>query len=126
MCDQYNHEGQLCGKCKPPVILSSYGEACLNCTGKATTSCMDGFHCGYNYPSNFHFVLLFFVSVDGLSPYLNAFVLYAQLLIVPGDLFFVRILTSQIVDLDNEIFDTTVFKTMFLIYGIWNLDFCCL
>ena len=50
----------------------------------------------------FYFILLFAVSINVLSPYLNAFVLFAQLLTVPGNLFFTRLIVSQVVDVDVD------------------------
>ena len=124
MCDRYNREGQLCGRCKPGFssAILTYGGSCVDCRGKTSTSWMIFFAIIIIPVTLFYLVLLFFVSVNVLSPYLNAFVLYAQLLTVPGNLFFVQILTSQIVDVDNRVF-TRFFEVMFSIYGIWNLDF---
>ena len=124
MCDRYNREGQLCGRCKPGFssAILTYGGSCVDCRGKTSYSWMIFFAIIIIPVTLFYLVLLFFVSVNVLSPYLNAFVLYAQLLTVPGNLFFVQILTSQIVDVDNKVF-TRFFEVMFSIYGIWNLDF---
>lgn len=124
MCGRYNREGQLCGKCKDgysPAILS-YGQGCMDCRDKAATSLLTFFAITIIPVTLFYFIILFFVRVNVLSPYLNAFVLYAQLLAAPGNLFFARILTSQIADVDNKVF-TSFFEVVSSIYGIWNLDF---
>ena len=123
MCDRFNREGQLCGKCKQgySAAILTYGGACVDCRGKEFTSWIIFLAITIIPVTLFYFVFLFFVNVNVLAPYLNAFVLYSQLLTIPGNLFYVQIFTSQVVDVDNKV--TIFFKVMFSIYGIWNLDF---
>ena len=124
MCDQYNREGRLCGRCKPGYssTILTYGK-CVDCTGMESTSWMVFLAITIIPVTLFYFVFLFIVSVNVLSPYLNAFVLFAQLLTIPGDSDFVEILITQVVDLDDKSLTIDSLKVMFSIYGIWNLDF---
>ena len=123
MCDQHNREGRLCGRCKPGYssTILTYGGRCVNCTGKESTSWMVFLAITIIPVTLFYFVFLFFVSVNVLSPYLNAFVLFAQLLTIPGNLEFLQIVIGQVVDVDDKL--DNFLKVMFSIYGIWNLDF---
>ena len=117
MCDQYNREGRLCGRCKPgySATILTRGGPCVNCTGMESTSWMVFLAITIIPVTLFYVVFLFFVSVNVLSPYLNAFILFAQLLTIPGN--------SDFVDLDDKSFIIDGSKVMFSIYGIWNLDF---
>ena len=125
MCDGNNREGQLCGRCKPGYssTILTYGGPCVNCTGKESTSWMVFLAITIIPVTLFYFVFLFILSVNVLSPYLNAFVLFAQLLTIPSNSDFGEVLITQVVDLDNKSLTIDSLKVMFSIYGIWNLDF---
>ena len=103
MCDQYNREGRLCGRSKPGYssTILTYGK-CVDCTGMESTSWMVFLAITIIPVTLFYFVFLFIVSVNVLSPYLNAFVLFAQLITIPGNSDFVEVLITQVVDLDNK------------------------
>ena len=125
MCDQHNREGRLCGRCKPgySATILTHGGPCVNCTGKESTSWMVFLAITIIPVTLFYIVFLFIVSVNVLSPYLNAFVLFAQLIAITGNSDFVEVLITQVVDLDNKSLTIDSLKVMFSIYGIWNLDF---
>ena len=118
MCDGNNREGQLCGRCKPgysSTILTN-GGPCVDCTGMESTGWMVFLAITIIPVTLFYFLFLFFASVNVLSPYLNAFVLFAQLVSIPGNFVFL-----QIVTVDDKLLN--FLKVIFSIYGIWNLDF---
>ena len=123
MCDRYNREGQLCGRCKPGYssTILTYGGPCVKCTGMESTSWMVFLAITIIPVTLFYFVFLFILSVNVLSPYLNAFVLFAQLATIPGNLEFLQIVIGQVVDVDDKL--DNFLKVMFSIYDIWNLDF---
>ena len=54
MCDQYNREGRLCGRCKPGYssTILTYGRPCVNCTGKESTSWMVFLYSHHNNSSD--------------------------------------------------------------------------
>ena len=105
MCDGNNREGHLCGRCKPGYssTILTYGGPCVNCTGKESTSWIVFLAITIIPVTLFYFVFLFFVSVNVLSPYLNAFVLFAQLVTIPGNFVFLQIVIGQVVDVDDKL-----------------------
>ena len=123
MCDGNNREGRLCGRCKPGYssTILTHGGPCVNCTGKESTSWMVFFAITIIPVTLFYFVFLFFANVNVLSPYLNAFVLFAQLVTIPGNFVSLQTVIGQIVDADDKL--DNFLKVIFSIYGIWNLDF---
>ena len=119
MCDGNNREGRLCGRCKPGYssTIFTHGGPCVKCTGMGSTSWMVFLALTIIPVTLFYFVFLFFVSVNVLSPYLNAFILFAQLLTIPGNFELVQSFISYV---DGE---RNFLGVMFSMYEIWNLDF---
>ena len=122
MCDGNNREGRLCGRCKPGYssTILTHGGPCVNCTGMESTSWMVFLAITIIPVTLFYFVFLFFVSVNVLSPYLNAFVLFAQLITITGNLELLQYLIGHV---DDEVLVNKFFGVMLSFYGIWNLDF---
>ena len=119
MCNGNNREGRLCGRCKPGYssTIFTHGGSCVNCTGMESTSWMVFLAITIIPVTLFYFVFLFFVSVNVLSPYLNAFILFAQLLTIPGNF---ELIQSFISHVDEE---RIFLGVMFSMYEIWNLNF---
>ena len=85
MCGHFNHNGQLCGECKPGYSPPVYSYD-LKCT-----MCSDGQYNWIKYvaiafvPLTVFLVLVLCCRISATSPQLNAFILFSQALSFPAN-----------------------------------------
>ena len=116
-CGYLNHQGRLCGKCKPNYSMSaySYDIECYPCTCSVWRSVVE-YVCIAYLPLTIFLCVVIVFRISVTSPSMNVPVLCCQLLSSPPYSMFVLQWTR----------DThTVYYIKFLstLYGIWNLDF---
>ena len=117
-----NRDGQLCGKCKegfaPPAY--SYDWHCVNCSLSDTSwkkQWAAYFAIAY-LPLTAFFIVILMFRINTTSPSLNAFILFSQVAASP---IVVKAVTSH---MDAwSVNDLYTVKTVFSLYGFWNLDF---
>ena len=119
----WNRDGQLCGKCHkgfaPPAY--SYDWRCVKCSHKKHSVinsivkyCVIAF-----LPLTGFFIMLVTLRISATSPSMNAFVLACQVLTIPLQ---VRIFLST-VPIRHSRPMILLYRVIVSLYGIWNLDF---
>ena len=120
MCeDHWNRRGRLCGRCKDGYhpLVYSYDMRCVECRDDK-----------YNWlwfivatfvPLTIFFILGVTCGLSASSPQLEAFVAYAQIIASPPNALEANIM------IDYNPSTTLLYRFIFALYGIWNLDFFC-
>ena len=118
MCGGLHRTGQLCGGCEkgyaPPVY--SYGLACVECSD-------------YKYhwikfvamallPLTVFYVAVLILRISALSPNLDIFILFCQLISAPGSM---RLYGLYLPRMPLTLRRLT--QLILSLYGVWNLDF---
>ena len=117
-----NRDGQLCGKCKegfaPPAY--SYDLRCVNCSfNDASWKKQWATYFAVAYlPLTVFFIVIVMFRINTTSPSLNAFILISQVTASP---IIVKAVTSYIAPWTVGVLYAV--KTVFSLYGFWNLDF---
>ena len=121
LCQEYHREGQLCGRCNSNFTLSVYSYT-VHCV-----QCYDYDHKWAKYlavaflPLTVFSVIVITFRVSATSGSMNAFILVSQISSTPV---IVRPLNTP-VHCYNAIYSYRcyIFRILFSLYGIWNLDF---
>ena len=119
----WNRDGQLCGKCHesfaPPAY--SYDWRCINCSQKkhsVINSIIKYCVIAFLRLTGF-FIMLVTLRISVTSPSVNAFVLACQVLTIPLQ---VRIFLST-VPIRHFRLMILLYRVIVSLYGFWNLDF---
>ena len=120
-CNNYNREGQLCGKCKDGFALPvySYNLTCVECQDHYASNWVKYVAASF-LPLTLFFIIIVTLRVRVTSGVMNAFILVCQVLTLPA-LIRGYVLVSQYRGYGRTRFSlSAVFISLF---GIWNLDF---
>ena len=129
LCDIFNRDGQLCGKCKDGFAPSvySYDLSCVNCSDYENNWIK---YIGVAFlPLTLFYIIVITLRVSGTSAPMNAFVLVCQMIATPVYLNSLSVhhhyhYHTQIFDSGNKHFGLLLlFSVVLPLYGIWNLDF---
>ena len=117
MCGHLNREGQLCGKCKMGYItpVYSYDLKCVQCSTSPFNWVK--YILAAFLPLTVFFVLVVSCRLSATSPKLLAFVFFSQTLATGAN---VRVVLAAT---EPYPFAASLAKVIFVLYGIWNLDF---
>lgn len=125
MCGKYNRRGQLCGECIEHHALPvyTYHPQCVQCAqhtsnwGKYLTFSI--------VPQTMFFIIVLVLRFRGMSPHVNGFILYSQL-ITPPPLLRVCSIILYNFRKDDYYPDRIVYQLSHAVgafHSIWNMDF---
>ena len=118
-CASLNRQGTLCGQCMDgyAVPAYSYDLKCIKCNRELQNW---GHYILFAFvPLTIFIVIILVCRINVLSPKLNMFVVFAQVISTPICLRIILYILSQTKSKSVSI----SIKTILTLYGIWNLDF---
>ena len=118
-CASLNRQGTLCGQCMDgySVPAYSYDLKCIKCNRELQNW---GHYILFAFvPLTIFIVIILVCRINVLSPKLNMFVVFAQVISTPICLRIILYILSQTKSKSVSI----SIKTIVTLYGIWNLDF---
>ena len=117
ICEYFNREGQLCGKCKKnySIPVYSYDLKCVKCSNSHFGWVM--YILAAFLPLTVFFILVLSFRLSATSPQLSAFVFVSQIGAMGAN---VRSLLAVI---EPYPIAEMLTRVILSIYGIWNLDF---
>ena len=115
VCDSYNRDGQLCGKCMKDFAPSvySYSMNCVHCQGHASNWLKYVAVAFLPLTAFFVFVITFRINVT--SGLMNTSIFISQIATAP--------VTMRLVQLHNQHTSPLLLFALAAVHGIWNLDF---
>ena len=125
MCGKYNRRGQLCGECieHHSLPVYTYHPQCVNCKQHASNW---GKYLAFSLaPQTVFCIIVLSLRFRGMSPHVNGFILYSQLITPPPVLRAGAILLYNFRE-DDYNPDKTVYKLIHAagtFHSIWNMDF---
>lgn len=120
MCNHFNREGRLCGKCKEGYnpLVYSYNLYCVQCSNAESRKNWFKAAAVAFIPLTFVYVFAMLLNFNANSPSLHGFVLLAQLVSTPSN---VRAIVSQLHD--YPLIYRSAEGVLITLYSIWSLDF---
>ena len=122
-CSQFNREGVLCGQCRegygPPVY--SFSLKCVPCRNVSLWTTASFYVLMAYGPLTVFLVVIVFFTLSVNSAPLRGFILVCQLL--SSNIPMYLLVSWAGFDLRNFNYYFDIFKTIFSVYGLWNLDF---
>ena len=120
-CNNYNREGQLCGRCKPGFALPvySYNLTCVECQDHYASNWVKYVAASF-LPLTLFFIIMVTLRVRVTSGVMNAFILVCQVITLPA-LSRMYVLVAQYREYSRTVFSLDA--VLLSLCGIWNLDF---
>ena len=117
LCGQhFNRTGTLCGKCKEQhyPLVHSFDLKCIRCPDRKFNWWK--FVLAVFLPLTIFYVLVFFLKLNTTSSQVYGFVIYSQIISAPP------MMRLFLMDVRNQPVKIA-FRSVQLVYGVWNLDF---
>ncbi len=116
VCEPFNRNGTLCGKCKDGFhpLAYSFNMSCVSC--QDSKSNWWKFLLVAFLPLTFFYFIILFLKINIASSNLYGFVYYSQATVMPA-------LARLILLLSNDKPIGMLARLTSVLYGIWNLDF---
>ena len=122
-CNNYNREGQLCGRCKPGFALPvySYNLTCVECQNHYASNWVKYVAASF-LPLTLFFIIMVTLRVRVTSGVMNAFILVCQVITLPA-LSRGEVLWLQYHNSGRTSITLSSVAILMSLFGIWNLDF---
>ena len=115
VCDRYNRDGQLCGKCMKDFAPSvySYSMNCVHCQGHASNWLQ--YVAVAFLPLTAFFVFVITFRISAASGLMNTLIFISQIATAP--------ITMRLILLKNPHTSSLLLFALAAVHSIWNLDF---